>query len=781
MHNSQQNDRAENARPAKPSYRFSGILPPALNHLRDQPRWVAWDYRWKNGRWTKPPIDPKTGRLADVSDPKTWATFDVALAGMQKYKLAGVGLVLTGDDNLTGIDLDDCISDSDSLWDMAAEVIGYSETYAEISPSGDGIHLLALGKIGAAIKNDKAGVEVYGTGRYLTITGNQVEGTPSEIRAAPRTLEKLAVAAAKEKPGLKPNGHANGHMNGHARAAGDNFFANVNAIAMDRLDDWVTALHPTARKHATGAWRITSRELGRDLQEDLAYHPNGIKDHGEEHGLTPIDSVLRYGNVTDAIAAAMWLCQMLGIEPARLGWRGNGTAPRSPRAEVKDSHTPEEAEGGGTLIVPKWPVPEGPVFHGIVGEVARLATEKSEADPIAVAMTFLVMAGAYFGRTKYQPVGDADHHTRIYAALVGQSAYARKGTSLQGPKAFWRACEKTLREIDGERPFPLGHPLKHGNMLSSGEGLLYPIRDPEELDISEEAGLADKERRERNKLKDKRLFVVEEELANIFKVMHREGNTLSEVLRRLYDGGDISPMTKREPIIVTEPHVTLIGHITRDELVLVMKPTEILNGLVNRFLWMLVRRSKSIAHPIPMDGADVARIGKELAKLVIAAHTINNGDGRVDFDQAGYDLWTAVYPEFAVERRGILDNILSRGAVIVRRLAMTYAMLDGYDLIKPEHIEAALALWRYSVDSVTIIFGQREADPRAQKLIDFLPEDGSPVGREQIITECFGKNILKPDLDVVINALMQGNRIYSKSVPPKGGRGRPAQLYGRVC
>src|SRR5262249_24522187 len=142
-----------------------------------------------------------------------------------------------------------------------------------------------------------------------------------------------------------------------------------------------------------------------------------------------------------------------------------------------------------------------------------------------------------------------------------------------------------------------------------------------------------------------------------------------------------------------------------------LKPTEILNGLANRFLWVLSRRSKSIAHPTPMDSSDVRRIGKELANLVIAAHTISNRGGRVDFDPAGSRVLWAVYPELVIERRGVIGSILSRGAVIVRRLAMIYAMLDASDLIKPEHIEAALALWRYSVDSATIIFGQREADP----------------------------------------------------------------------
>jgi hypothetical protein len=81
--------------PPKPIYRFGGKLPTALAHLRDECRWVAWDYFWKVGRWTKPPFDPRTGRYASVSDPATWETFDEALAGMQRQELAGVGLVIT--------------------------------------------------------------------------------------------------------------------------------------------------------------------------------------------------------------------------------------------------------------------------------------------------------------------------------------------------------------------------------------------------------------------------------------------------------------------------------------------------------------------------------------------------------------------------------------------------------------------------------------------------------------------------------------------------------------
>ena len=323
-------------RAQKPSYRFEGEAPPAaLEHVRDKPCWLGWKYEERNGRSTKPPFNPRTGRHASVSDQATWATFDAALAGMEKHGFAGLGLVLTDDGDITGIDLDHCISDSGSFSNLAAEIISYGETYAEESPSGKGVRLFARGKITQAIKNDALGIEVYGTGRYLTVTGRHIPDTPNEIREAPRTLARLSAVVEAARPASRPNG------NGKAQASAD-FFGNVNALALARLDNWVPQLHPTAHKSPNGAWRITSHDLGRGLEEDLSYHADGIRDHGEEHGLTPIDAVQRYGDAADAKAAAIWLCRRLGIEPASLGWNGNQR--RNPDKQRADT----EAVDAGT-------------------------------------------------------------------------------------------------------------------------------------------------------------------------------------------------------------------------------------------------------------------------------------------------------------------------------------------------------------------------------------------------------------------------------------------------
>lgn len=255
--------------------------------------------------------------------------------------MAGVGLILTDDDNITGIDLDDCVTDSGSLSDVAAEIIGYGETYAERSPSGNGIRLLALGKIDKSLKGNKEGVEIYGTGRYLTITGTQIEGTPSDIRPAPRTLAKLSAVV---EDGRASRSRANG--NGQAHSTGRDFFANVNAATLARLDDWVPILHPTARKQPNGAWRVTSRDLGRNLEEDLSYFAEGICDYGEEYGLTPIDAVQRFGAASNATDAALWLCRKLGIEPTSLGWKVSAEDQSTPRSDEQFCGT--KAKSGNT-------------------------------------------------------------------------------------------------------------------------------------------------------------------------------------------------------------------------------------------------------------------------------------------------------------------------------------------------------------------------------------------------------------------------------------------------
>lgn len=142
----------------------------AFTWLLDQPRWVAWRYQERAGKLTKPPVNPHTGDDANVSDPATWGTHAQALEREFSDDLAGLGIVLTGEDDLVGVDLDDAISPSGEMAPWAAHIIEQVDSYTERSPSGRGVHILAWGKLPPGRR--RAGrVEMYDRQRYLTFTG----------------------------------------------------------------------------------------------------------------------------------------------------------------------------------------------------------------------------------------------------------------------------------------------------------------------------------------------------------------------------------------------------------------------------------------------------------------------------------------------------------------------------------------------------------------------------------------------------------------------------------
>ncbi len=73
--------------------------------LKQIPHWVCWKYEWRDGKWTKPPYQPN-GRHAKSNDKDTWYEFSTVLDAYEKGGFDGIGIVLTEDMGIVGIDLD---------------------------------------------------------------------------------------------------------------------------------------------------------------------------------------------------------------------------------------------------------------------------------------------------------------------------------------------------------------------------------------------------------------------------------------------------------------------------------------------------------------------------------------------------------------------------------------------------------------------------------------------------------------------------------------------------
>ena len=148
-------------------------LPGAFDRLRDERMWVAWAD--EGGR--KVPKSPHGGN-ARSNDPSTWGTYAEAEAVRARNGYSGVGLMLT--DGYTGIDLDGAVEDG-KIAGWAQEIVDELGSYAEISPSGTGLHILGWSDVertGPIGRNNRSGVEVYNHGRYFTVTGNVVRDAP---------------------------------------------------------------------------------------------------------------------------------------------------------------------------------------------------------------------------------------------------------------------------------------------------------------------------------------------------------------------------------------------------------------------------------------------------------------------------------------------------------------------------------------------------------------------------------------------------------------------------
>lgn len=156
-------------------------------------RWVTWDWVWsaKQNKWTKPPLQ-LNHKLASSTDSKTWTRFDLAwLIGRNR---AGIGFVLGSDLGIVGIDLDKCRNPlTGEIKQLQAEIIRELGTYAEVSPSGTGVKMLCRGSLPEKFRkaNHELGIEIYADGRYFTITGHTLDGSPKTINDSQDKLTAL--------------------------------------------------------------------------------------------------------------------------------------------------------------------------------------------------------------------------------------------------------------------------------------------------------------------------------------------------------------------------------------------------------------------------------------------------------------------------------------------------------------------------------------------------------------------------------------------------------------
>lgn len=322
-------------------------------------------------------------------------------------------------------------------------------------------------------------------------------------------------------------------------------------------------------------------------------------------------------------------------------------------------------------------------FHGLAGQIVHRIEPHSEADPAALLVTLLVAFGNIVGRRPYWIVESTTHYSNEFAVIVGDSSTARKGTSLDRILSLFKDHELdwlTKCQASG---------------LVSGEGLIFPIRDPK---LDEEGETLDEGSN------DKRLFVSESEFASVLSAASRKECTLSPVLRNAWDGKTLRTLAKgagKGGDVATAPHVSIIAHITLGELKARLAGVDQVNGFANRFLWVCARRSKFLPHGGSLRLEDC----RDLTELLRARVDLASTRGEMPFTGAAAALWESLYPKLTAGTGGPLGSITSRAVAHVRRLALIYALLDGTADVDVHHLQAGLTVWDYCFASAEHIFG----------------------------------------------------------------------------
>lgn len=341
----------------------------------------------------------------------------------------------------------------------------------------------------------------------------------------------------------------------------------------------------------------------------------------------------------------------------------------------------------------RWPAPPGgAAFDGLAGEIVATIEPYSEADPAALLVQMLAAFGCAVGRRPHAMVGATRHGTNLFATVVGRSAKSRKGDS-------WTPNERLFSIADPEW---VSTRIKSG--LSSGEGLVKQVRDAVEKD--DDPGEA-----------DKRLLVVEPEFARVLKMASREGNVLSTTLRDAWDGRNLGSLTKSSEMRATTPHISLIAHVTAEELRRELTATEAANGFANRFLFVAARRAQLLPSPPRFAGPEIDRLGGKIRERLYAASQVD----WIFRTPEAEELWDSSYrTELAEEGYGLVGALTARSEAQVLRLSMVYALLDGSKVVRPEHVLSALAVWRYSAASVHHFFGDSLGNAVADRILEQL-------------------------------------------------------------
>ncbi len=601
-----------------------------------------------------------------------------------------------------------------------------------------------------------SGGKVHQTGRPYVLTSGGIDSIVTltgEERAAmfelARSFDEMPKPLADDKPKGRPPTDTSARP-------GDLYGAAVSWDEIMTGAGW----HLAYRRGETTYWRRPDKAIGVSATtnhngSNLLWVFTSSTSLDSEKSYTKFGAYAHLNHGGNHTAAAKTLREAGYKAPASPGERSRSAT----QAVSQSDPSVEEGAANEAEIADLWPELDGAAYHGIIGEFVRLAEPHTESDPVGVLIQVLIGFANMVGRGPHWHAGADTHYLTMFAALVGSTASGRKGSS-------WGVARTLLDRTD-----PEWTAKNVSSGLSSGEGLIYAVRD-RVVKSDGEGGETEVD----PGVLDKRLLLIESEFGRTLRVMARDGSTLSQVLRQVWDcEPNLGIKTRNSPCVATGAHISVVGHISKTELTSLLAKNDTAGGLANRFLWLCVRRSKSLPSGGRFHEVDWSPLVERMREIVAFAREV--GTMRRDEDAA--QIWErtgSVYDELTKGRPGSIGAILGRPEAQVMRLSCIYALLDRSPLVRPAHLRAALAIWDYVDASATLIFGETLTDPQAEHLLAALRSAPDGLTRSQIQTEVFGGHLKTNVIGRLLEELLGMGLVYSET-RNDGRPGRNPQVW----
>lgn len=384
-------------------------------------------------------------------------------------------------------------------------------------------------------------------------------------------------------------------------------------------------------------------------------------------------------------------------------------------------------------------------FYGMPGRVVSSLEPHTEADSAALLITLLAVAGNAVGGGPHALADGSRHPAKLNVLLVGSTSRGRKGSS-------WAQVRSVMRHAD---PGWFNSRITGG--LASGEGLIAQVADGRDSP-------------------DRRLLVFEPEFARVLTAAGRDGSTLSHVIREAWDSDTIRLTTRHDPLAATDAHVSVLAHITAEELQHRLTRTDQANGFANRFLFVWVERARLLPEGGNPDPDLYSRLGSEVRARLEAFRRLNRFVRTPD----ATELWAELYQQMAEQApAGMLGAITGRAEAQVLRLSLLYSGLDGTPKVDVSHIKAAWAVWQYCEATAAYLFqsttGNQVADKLLNALRDAWRKKRSGLDRSQMY-QLFARHVRQKDLDEAI-LILEELGLAESTQAHTAGRARVVTFY----